>query len=103
MRARSTGDRPLQQQDYLDLKGDKRIPGPGVLVHESSDEDLSENESEVSSEEESAPVNVNDTGYDNSKQEHFPSVDLTTTDHNGFPLYPWQDPPRYPLPDPAPS
>ncbi|KAJ5825744.1 hypothetical protein N7474_002882 [Penicillium riverlandense] len=98
LRARSTGDRPLQQQDYLSLKGDKRTPGPGVLIHESSEEDLSENESEVSSDEESAPVNVNDTGYDISKQEPFPSVDLTSTDDDGFRLYPWQDPPRNPAP-----
>lgn len=97
LRARSTGDRPLQQQDYLDLKGGKRTPGPGVLVHESSDEDPSENESEGGSDEEgSAPVNVNDTGYDNSKQEQFPSIDLTTTGDDQLLLYPWQDPPRYP-------
>ncbi|KAJ6109715.1 hypothetical protein N7486_001950 [Penicillium sp. IBT 16267x] len=97
LRARSTGDRPLQQQDYFSLKfhGGNMTPGPGVLVHESegSDDDGDGDSSGKSdgSAPGSPPAGVNDPGrYDRTTPECYASLG-SAGPTGGFALHPWQD------------
>ncbi|KAJ5577827.1 Zinc finger C2H2 [Penicillium hispanicum] len=97
LRARSTGDRPLQQEDYFNLQfyTGGPAPGPGVLVHESeSSEDDDASESSVETTSDSLPADANEAGrYDRSTPEVYSSLELTNSSQD-FRLYPWQDPPR---------
>ncbi|KAJ6033068.1 hypothetical protein N7499_009338 [Penicillium canescens] len=97
LRARSTGDRPLKEEDYFSLKCrsvDRSFPGPGVLVHESSDELLSEDEESIATGSDSIPAIVDDPGrYDRSTPEIYSSLGPNQPDE-GLRLYPWHDPPR---------
>ncbi|KAJ5658120.1 uncharacterized protein N7484_001769 [Penicillium longicatenatum] len=100
LRARSTGDRPLQQEDYFSLKfhGGNMTPGPGVLVHESegSDDD-GDGDSSVKtngSTPGSPPADVNEPGrYDRSTPECYALLG-STGPAEGICLHPWQDPSR---------
>jgi hypothetical protein len=96
LRARSTGDRPMKQEDYFSLKsrtGDRSFPGPGVLVHESSD-DLSEDEESIGTYSDETSAEVDDPGrYDRSTPEVYSSLSPTKADES-IRLYPWHDPPR---------
>ena len=96
LRARSTGDRPLKQEDYFSLKsrtGDRSFPGPGILVHESSD-DLSEDEESIGTYSDETSAEVDDPGrYDRSTPEVYSSLSPTKADES-IRLYPWHDPPR---------
>jgi len=96
-RARSTGDRPLQQEDYFNLQftsANRSAPGPGVIVHESSDDEASEGTSEAESTYAESPV-ADATALcrnDRSTLEIDPLSEQTDS-HGNFRLYPWQDPP----------
>ncbi|KAI2733626.1 hypothetical protein CBS147332_641 [Penicillium roqueforti] len=96
LRARSTGDHPLKQEDYFNLKcrtEDTSFPGPGVLVHESSD-DLSEDEASVDTYSEEPSAEVDESGrYDRSTPEVYSSFSPTKDDES-IHIYPWHDPPR---------
>ncbi|KAJ5457634.1 hypothetical protein N7475_009022 [Penicillium sp. IBT 31633x] len=96
LRARSTGDHPLQQEDYFSLKSratDQSFPGPGVLVHESS-EDISEDEASIGTYSDETPADVDEPGrYDRSTPEVYTSLSPTKTNEN-IRLYPWHDPPH---------
>ncbi|KAJ5951821.1 Zinc finger C2H2 [Penicillium vulpinum] len=96
LRARSTGDHPLKQEDYFNLKsrtGDGSFPGPGVLVHESSDS-LSEDEASIGTYSDEPSANVDEPGrYDRSTPEVYSSLSPTKADES-IRLYPWHDPPR---------
>ncbi|KAJ5554454.1 Zinc finger C2H2 [Penicillium frequentans] len=97
LRARSTGDKPLQQEDYFSLKshGSNMTPGPGVLVHESegSDDDgddVSSVKSDASASG-SPPADVNEPGrYDSFTPECYASLGSTGPTES-FCLHPWQD------------
>ncbi|KAJ5757813.1 uncharacterized protein N7511_006507 [Penicillium nucicola] len=95
LRARSTGDRPLKEEGYFSLKGHSAVhpcPGPGVLVHESSDEMLSEDEESIATGSDSIPANVDEPGrYDRSTPEIYSSLEQPD---EGLRLYPWHDSPR---------
>ncbi|CAG8302490.1 unnamed protein product [Penicillium salamii] len=95
LRARSTGDHPLKQEDYFNLRtrtADQSFPGPGVLVHESSDE-LSEDES-IGTYSNETSAEVDDPGrYDRSTPEVYSSLSPIKADES-IRLYPWHDPPR---------
>ncbi|KAJ5312877.1 hypothetical protein PENANT_c049G03560 [Penicillium antarcticum] len=95
LRARSTGDRPLKEEDYFSLKcrsAGRSFPGPGVLVHESSDELLSEDEESIATGSDSIPANVDEPGrYDRSTPEVYSSLNQPD---EGLRLYPWHDPPH---------
>lgn len=97
LRARSTGDRPLQQEDYFNLQfgSDRSIPGPGAMLHESSEEELSEGSDEAGETDvESLTADVNDPSRNDRSTPEMCSS-LEATDRNGnFRLHPWQDPPR---------
>ncbi|KAJ5782228.1 hypothetical protein N7457_004002 [Penicillium paradoxum] len=94
LRARSTGDHPLKQEDYFSLKSratDRSFPGPGILVHESS-EDTSEDEASTSTYSDETPVGADVIGrYDRSTPEIYGSLSPTQPDEN-LRLYPWHDP-----------
>ncbi|CAG8905885.1 unnamed protein product [Penicillium nalgiovense] len=96
LRARSTGDNPLKQEDYFNLQsrtGDASFPGPGVLVHESSD-DLSEDEASIGTYSDEPCADVDEPGrYDRSTPEVYASFS-PTNDEESIRLYPWHDPPR---------
>jgi hypothetical protein len=96
LRARSTGDNPLKQEDYFSLKfrtGDASFPGPGILVHESSD-DLSEDEASIGTYSDEPSADVDEPGrYDRSTPEVYASFS-PTNDEESIRLYPWHDPPR---------
>ncbi|KAJ5355816.1 Zinc finger C2H2 [Penicillium concentricum] len=96
LRARSTGDHPLKQEDYFNLKsrtGDGSFPGPGVLVHESS-EDLSEDEASTGTYSDEPSANVDEPSrYDRSTPEVYSSLSPTNAEES-ICLYPWHDPPR---------
>jgi ankyrin repeat protein len=95
-RTRSTGVHRLTQEGYFNLKsrdGDASFPGPGVLVHESSD-DLSEDEASISAYSDEPSADVDETGrYDCSTPEVYSSFSPTTEEQSSR-LYPWHDPPR---------
>ncbi|KAJ5807469.1 Zinc finger C2H2 [Penicillium robsamsonii] len=95
LRARSTGDHPLKQEDYFNLKsrtGDG-FPGPGVLVHESS-EDLSEDEASIGTYSDEPSADVDEPGrYHRSTPEVYSSLSPTSAEES-ICLYPWHDPPR---------
>ncbi|KAJ5339130.1 Zinc finger C2H2 [Penicillium brevicompactum] len=95
LRARSTGDHPLKQEDYFNLQTrtmDRPFLGPGVLVHESSDE-LSENESVGTYSNETSAEVDDPERYDRSTPEVYSSLTPTKADES-IRLYPWHDPPR---------
>lgn len=100
LRARSTGDRPLQQEDYFNLKintGDVP-PGPGMMLHvsEDSDDNMSDDSDGTASDSlpESPPADANESGrYDRSTPDVYPSLELQNPQES-FRLYPWQDPPH---------
>ncbi|KAJ5558170.1 hypothetical protein N7535_008386 [Penicillium sp. DV-2018c] len=102
LRARSTGDYPLQQEDYFNLQSsatDGSVPGPGQLIHESS-EDTSEDEASVGSYSDESSAEVDEPSrYDRSTPDIYTSLSPTETDEN-IRLYPWHDPPRDPTPRP---
>ncbi|KAJ5728620.1 Zinc finger C2H2 [Penicillium malachiteum] len=113
MRAKSTGARPYEEEDYFSQKmgGRHLAPGPGLLVHESEeeeDEDEDEHEEEHEEEEEdyrddnsvksgslkvaSPPADPADPGrYDRSTPEVYSALELTSPAQK-FRLWPWQDP-----------
>lgn len=97
-RTRSTGDRPLQQEDYFNLQfggASQSIPGPGAMLHESSEDDISEGSDEAEeTDAESPPADINDTSRnDRSTPEMFSSLEAANRNEN-FRLHPWQDAPR---------
>jgi hypothetical protein len=100
LRARSTGDHPLKQEDYFNLQSsatDGLFPGPGVLIHESS-EDISEDGASVGTYSDETSAEVDEPGrYDRSTPDIYTSISPTKTDEN-IRLYPWHDPPRDPTP-----
>ncbi|KAJ5199636.1 Zinc finger C2H2 [Penicillium cf. griseofulvum] len=100
LRARSTGDHPLGQEDYFNIKsrtGDGSFPGPGVLVHESS-EDLSEDQASIGTYSDEPSADVDEPGrYDRSTPEVYSSLSPTKAEES-ICLYPWHDPPRDPTP-----
>lgn len=98
LRARSTGDRPLQQEDYFNLRlgpDHQPIPGPGAMLHESSEDEVSEgSEDTEDTGSESLPADVNELNqYDRSTPEIHSSLELTDPNES-FRLHPWQDPLR---------
>ncbi|KAJ5969807.1 hypothetical protein N7501_006055 [Penicillium viridicatum] len=96
LRARSTGDHPLKQEDYFNLKSrtrDASFPGPGVLVHESSD-DISEDEASIGTYSDEPSADVDEPGrYDRSTPDVYSSFSPTKAEESVH-LYPWHDPPR---------
>lgn len=99
LRARSTGDRPLQQEDYFNLHlHTNDVPGPGVLVHESEgtdDDDDASVESEDSGSD-TSPADARDPArYDRSTPDIYNSLERANSDDT-FRLYPWHDPPQDP-------
>jgi hypothetical protein len=90
----------LKQEDYFSLKsrsGDRSFLGPGILVHESSD-DLSEDEESIGTYSDETSALVDDPGrYDRSTPEVYSSLSPTKADES-IRLYPWHDPPRDPTP-----
>lgn len=102
LRARSTGDRPLQREDYFNLQfnADNPVPGPGVMLHEDedSDDNLSGNSDGTTSNSlpDSPIADANEPGrYDRSTPDIYPSLETNQSDANCR-LYPWQDPPGDP-------
>lgn len=97
LRARSTGDRPLQQKDYFNLqfRGNQFIPGPGAMLHESSEAEGSEGSSEAGeTDAESLPADINNLEPNGpSTTEANSSLKASSTSQD-FRLYPWQDPPH---------
>jgi hypothetical protein len=85
IRARITGGHPLEQEDYFKLKPrtrDASFPGPGVLVHESSD-DLSEAEANIDTYSEEPSADVDEPGrYDRSTFEAYSSFSPTTDEQS---------------------
>lgn len=96
LRARSTGDHPLKREDRLSLEPratDRSFPGPGVLVHESS-EDTSEDEASIGTYSDETSADVDEPGrYDRGTPDVYTSFSPTKTDEN-IRLYPWHDPPH---------
>ncbi|KAJ6145252.1 zinc finger protein [Penicillium chermesinum] len=100
VRARSTGDRPLQQEDYFNLQFHTNgVPGPGVLVHESEgsdDDDASVGSEDIGSD--TSPADANDPArYDRSTPEIYSSLERSNSENTTC-LYPWHDAPRDPTP-----
>ncbi|KAJ5675830.1 hypothetical protein N7462_008727 [Penicillium macrosclerotiorum] len=98
LRARSTGDRPLQREDYFNLQRgakDQSAPGPGVMLHESSDDGIvSDDESDGSTAPDSLPALADERGiYDQSTPDIDSSLIENTPSENVY-VFPWQDPPR---------
>lgn len=97
VRARSTGDRPLQQEDYFNLHLHANdVPGPGVLVHESEGTD-EDDDASVESEDtgsDTSPADANDPArYDRSTPDIYPSLERANSNDTSQ-LYPWNDIPR---------
>ncbi|KAJ5204121.1 uncharacterized protein N7498_005000 [Penicillium cinerascens] len=97
-RARSTGDRPLQQEDYFNLQftsAGRPVPGPGVIVHESSEDEASEESDEAErTYAESPVVDATELAWnDHSTPDIYSSLEQIDSSGN-FRLYPWQDPPN---------
>lgn len=97
-RARSTGDRPLQQEDYFNLQftsTNRPVLGPGVKVYESSEDEASEESDETESIRAESPVAdaTQLARNDRSTPELCYSLEQTDS-HGNFCLYPWQDIPR---------
>lgn len=93
LRARSTGDRPLQQEDYFSLKfgaADQSIPGPRLMLHESSDDEYSETSESTADADEPGR-------YDRSTPEIYSSLEQVSPHEGDFRLYPWNDYPRGPI------
>lgn len=98
IRALSTGAQPLQQADYFNLKeSDRTVLGPGLMLHESSDDGIeSEEDSDGSTAPDSLPALADDRGlYDYSTPGEYTSQEVASPEES-FPLYPWQDAPRDP-------
>ncbi|KAJ5641064.1 hypothetical protein N7528_000689 [Penicillium herquei] len=109
LRAKSTGARPYEEEDYFSQKfgGRHLAPGPGLLVHESEedeDEDEEEEYEEVEDDRDdssvksgslkaaSPPADPAEPGrYDRSTPEAYSSLELTNPAQN-YRLGPWQDP-----------
>lgn len=95
LRARSTGDRPLKQEDLNSLQNhtkDGYFPGPGVLVYESSDE-LSDEES-IGTYSGNTSAEVDEPArYDRSDPDAY-LAPSPTKNSESIHLYPWHDPPR---------
>ncbi|KAF3398236.1 hypothetical protein F1880_005638 [Penicillium rolfsii] len=99
IRALSTGAQPLQQADYFNLKeSDRSVLGPGLMLHESSDDGIESDEySDGSTASDSLPALVEDRGlYDYSTPGEYTSQEVASPEES-FPLYPWQDAPRDPM------
>ncbi|KAJ5166570.1 uncharacterized protein N7482_005351 [Penicillium canariense] len=99
IRALSTGDRPLQQVDYFNLNAsDRSVLGPGLMLHESSDDGIvSEDDSDGSTAPDSLPALADDRRlYDYSTPGEYTSQEVASPGES-FPLYPWQDAPRDPV------
>ncbi|RHZ72601.1 hypothetical protein CDV55_104534 [Aspergillus turcosus] len=101
-RARSAGD-PAPQQDYFNLQfgtSGPAIPGPGALIHESSDdEELSGNDSEAEASDSGSPAaSVNEARWAeedlacSSLQAQLNSADEEPAPHQFLATRPWQDP-----------
>ena len=99
LRARSTGDHPLQSEDYfsLGLYGKGLAPGPGLLVYESEGEEEEGDDDDASvesgdSQSDTPPADANEVGrYDRSTPEIYTSLEVVDSEEN-FRLRPWQDP-----------
>ncbi|KAJ5082028.1 hypothetical protein N7532_011071 [Penicillium argentinense] len=90
VRARSTGDRPLQQEDYFSLglgAADHAVPGPRLMVHETSDDEYSETSEST--------ADVNDPDRYNQTIPEMPYT--SSPDEDGVHIHPWQDAPRDPI------
>ncbi|PYH99516.1 hypothetical protein BO71DRAFT_192633 [Aspergillus ellipticus CBS 707.79] len=106
-RAKSAGD-PSLQQDYFTLKTrllEPAIPGPGLLLHESSDEEISDDGSEgVGSRSNSPAVSVNEAMWAQRDTEIAPSLeqpgpeDLEPSPHQFLGAPPWRDSAHDPSP-----
>ncbi|KAI2791515.1 hypothetical protein POX_c04376 [Penicillium oxalicum] len=102
IRALSTGDRPFQQADYFNLTESQRlIVGPGLMVHESSDDGVaSEDDSDSSSARYSPPMPVGDLQGEDQPPLVVASPELVASPEEAFPM--WQhDAPREPLHEPV--
>lgn len=101
-RAISAGD-PSRHQDYFNFKlrlNGSNIPGPGLLLYESSNEDFSEHESDIGSRSVSAMASVNQTGVDAATSENAALYGQQDAEREGplpnrwFPHRDWQDLPQ---------
>lgn len=100
IRALSTGARPLQQADYFSLKeSDRSVLGPGQMLHESSDDGIvSEDDSDRSTAPDSLPALADDRALDDYSTPGVYTSQQVASPEESFPLHPWQDAPRDPLP-----
>ncbi|GLA43814.1 hypothetical protein AnigIFM63309_001909 [Aspergillus niger] len=100
-RAKSAGD-PSLQQDYFTLKSrllEPAVPGPGLLLHESSDDGISEGGSEsAESRSDSPAVSVNEARWAHEDAEVAPEEeqprpeDGEPSPHQFLRAPPWRDP-----------
>lgn len=93
LRARSTGDRPLQQEDYFNLKfgpTGQAIPGPRLVLHESSEDEFSETSESTAEADEPGR-------YDRSTPEVYSSLEQQSPEDGEARLYPWNDYPQGPI------
>ncbi|RAH76424.1 hypothetical protein BO86DRAFT_15827 [Aspergillus japonicus CBS 114.51] len=98
-RAKSAGD-PSLQQDYFNLKSQSLepvVPGPGLLLHESSDEELSEHRSGDERRSDSPAADANENKWTGKGLEGVPSTeqnrleDNDPSPHQFLKAPPWQD------------
>ncbi|EAW15109.1 putative C2H2 finger domain protein [Aspergillus clavatus NRRL 1] len=109
-RARSAGD-PAPQQDFFNLQfatQQPELPGPGALLHVSSDDGLSDNESDTdASRSESPAASVNEAKWADGDLASLPSngqhklEDKEPAAHQFLATRPWQDPVHDPTPSSA--
>ncbi|KAJ5491517.1 hypothetical protein N7539_003084 [Penicillium diatomitis] len=99
IRALSTGDRPLRHVDYFNLTTSQRsIVGPGLMVHESSEEsNASEDDSEGNSSPDGLSLVTDDQHPEASSPPVIVSSDLTGSPKEAFPMYSLYDVSREPV------
>lgn len=97
VRARSTGDRPFQQEDYFNLHLRSEIPGPAAKLHETSDEGREASIETGDTGRRSPPADINDPSRnDGSAPEVRSSLDSSYLNERF--LHPWEDPPGDQMP-----
>lgn len=96
VRARSTGDRPFRQEDYLNLQlgsDGQPVPGPGATLHESSEEVSEGSSASGDTDIGSPPADANDPSRDDGSTPEVNSSFESKKPNERF-IHPWQDPPR---------